>query len=461
MTDRMPSNADYTDEYLEIIESFDGDVAGRRAAHDYMRNSTAIVHHRVVDCSYLPRLFNQRSYDVMKDTAETAHRILCKVIERYRADEGYRACFDFDERLVELILLPRGYDSVLPFARVDTFLNEDDYQMKFCEFNGDGSSGMNENREITNSVADSPAFAAFGQKHDLQACDLFMPWVDRFIGIYNSYAHRVENPTFAICDYLENGVVDEFFIYADLFAQRGIECVVVDVRDLVFDGENLWNGEGKQIHAIWRRCVTNDVIDFWDESQDLIEAVRAGKVALIGSFAGHIVHDKQIFEVLYKPETQAFLTDDEVAFIERTVPQTRFLDEAYVDLDQIRAEKDKWIIKPTDHYGAHDVYAGCAVSQERWEELIDAFANARAGYPFIVQSYISPFRTLTLPPDTGIEEAADEDVVLEPQMYNNLNGLYLFDGTFQGVFSRLGPLPTISKDMKGITAATIWVDCEL
>lgn len=461
MTDRMPSNADYTDEYLEIIESLDGDVAGRRAAHDYMRNSTAIVHHRVVDCSYLPRLFNQRSYDVMKDTAETAHRILCKVIERYRADEGYRACFDFDERLVELILLPRGYDSVLPFARVDTFLNEDDYQMKFCEFNGDGSSGMNENREITNSVADSPAFAAFGQKHDLQACDLFMPWVDRFIGIYNSYAHRVENPTFAICDYLENGVVDEFFIYADLFAQRGVECIVADVRDLVFDGENLWNGEGKQIHAIWRRCVTNDVIDFWDESQDLIEAVRAGKVALIGSFAGHIVHDKQIFEVLYKPETQAFLTDDEVAFIERTVPQTRFLDEAYVDLDQIRAEKDKWIIKPTDHYGAHDVYAGCAVSQERWEELIDAFANARAGYPFIVQSYISPFRTLTLPPDTGIEEAADEDVVLEPQMYNNLNGLYLFDGTFQGVFSRLGPLPTISKDMKGITAATIWVDCEL
>lgn len=461
MTDRMPSNAGYTDEYLEIIESLDGDVAGRRAAHDYMRNSTAIVHHRVVDCSYLPRLFNQRSYDVMKDTAETAHRILCKVIERYRADEGYRACFDFDERLVELILLPRGYDSVLPFARVDTFLNEDDYQMKFCEFNGDGSSGMNENREITNSVADSPAFAAFGQKHDLQACDLFMPWVDRFIGIYNSYAHRVENPTFAICDYLENGVVDEFFIYADLFAQRGIECVVADVRDLVFDGENLWNGEGKQIHAIWRRCVTNDVIDFWDESQDLIEAVRAEKVALIGSFAGHIVHDKQIFEVLYKPETQAFLTDDEVAFIERTVPQTRFLDGAYVDLDQIRAEKDKWIIKPTDHYGAHDVYAGCAVSQERWEELIDAFANARAGYPFIVQSYISPFRTLTLPPDTGIEEAADEDVVLEPQMYNNLNGLYLFDGTFQGVFSRLGPLPTISKDMKGITAATIWVDCEL
>lgn len=45
-----------------------------------------------------------------------------------------------------------------------------------------------------------------------------------------------------------------------------------------------------------------------------------------------------------------------------------------------------------------------------------------------------------------------------PKLYNNLNGLYLYDGVFQGVFSRLGPLPTISKDMQGMTAATIWVD---
>ena len=75
-----------------------------------------------------------------------------------------------------------------------------------------------------------------------------------------------------------------------------------------------------------------------------------------------------------------------------------------------------------------------------------------------MQRYIRPFKTLTLPPDAGIEELADEDVPFEPQMYNNLNGLYLYDGKFQGVFSRLGPLPTISKQMKGITAATIWVD---
>lgn len=58
----MPTNADYTREYFEIMDSLDGDIAGRRAAYDYMQHSTAIVHHEVVACSYVPRLFNAETY---------------------------------------------------------------------------------------------------------------------------------------------------------------------------------------------------------------------------------------------------------------------------------------------------------------------------------------------------------------------------------------------------------------
>ncbi len=456
----MKTNAEYTSEYLAIISNLDGDVTSRRTAYNYMQDSTAIVHHRVVACSFLPRLFNAKTYHTMKTTAETAHRILCKVITRYLEEPQYRRIFNFDPRLEELILLPRGYDSVLPFARVDTFLDEDTYRMKFCEFNGDGSSGMNENREITHMTQQSKTYQEFARNHTLEACEIFESWVDKFIGIYNTYQHRVDNPRFAICDYLENGVVDEFHIYANLFKQRGIDCVVADVRDLRFNGDVLCDSNGARIDAIWRRCVTNDVIDHWETSQQLIEAVRAEKVALIGSFAGHIVHDKQIFKALFDPQTTAFLTAEEITFIEQTVPYTAFLDDSQVNVSQIRANKDEWIIKPTDHYGSDHVYAGCYVSQEQWEDYIDRFANGREGFPFIVQSYIQPFKTLTLVPDTHINNLSDSEVSSEPKEYNNLNGLYLYDGEFTGVFSRLGPLPTISKDMQGITAATIWVDKE-
>lgn len=457
----MTDNAAYTRAYFDIIDELDGDVASRRAARNYMKNSTAIVHHRVVESSFVPRLFNAETYQAMKTTSETAHRILCKVIERYLDDPAYRRVFDFDPRLEELILLPRGYDAVLPFARVDTFLDEDTYAVRFCEFNGDGSSGMNENREITNSLKGTASLETFMKDHRVSDCRLFEPWVKAFTEIYSTYAHRVDNPRFAICDYLENGVVDEFHIFADLFRKNGTDCVVCDVRDLRFDGEALHDKDGNVIHAIWRRCVTNDVIEHWDASQDLINAVRAEKVALIGSFAGHIVHDKQIFEVLFKPETTAFLTADEVTFIEQTVPLTAFLNDTQVNLDNIRANKDEWIIKPSDHYGADHVYAGCEVEQGTWDHLIDEFANERAGYPFIVQRYIKPFKTDTLPPDEGIEERTDDEVSSTPARYNNLNGLYLYNGVFQGVFSRLGPLPTISKENQGMTAATLWVDVDV
>ena len=456
----MPTNADYTRAYFQIIDELDGAVEDRRAAFEYMQNSTAIVHHQVVASSFVPRLFNRKSYEVMKRTAEMSHRVLCKVIERYRADEEYRKLFDFDERLVELILLPRDYDAVLPFARVDTFLNEEDYRIHFCEFNGDGSAGMNENREITNAVTNTEAFRVFAESHAVAGCDLFEPWVRTFLDIYDTYRFKVEHPRIAICDYLENGVVDEFHIFAEKFREAGVDCVVADVRDLAFDGEVLTTPDGLPVHAIWRRSVTNDVLEFWDDSQALINAVRARKVALIGAFSGHIVHDKQLFEVLFAPETQAFLTEEEIAFVEETVPMTAFLDESVVNLAQIRANKDEWIVKPTDHYGADNVYAGCEVSQQEWERVIDEFANGRAGYPFIVQRYIRPFKTDTLPPDAGILDAPDGAVASEPVPYNNLNGLYLYNGRFQGVFSRLGPHPTISKTNEGMTAATIWVDCE-
>lgn len=455
----MPNNADYTQEYFNIMADLDGDIPGRREAQEYLQNSTAIVHHQVVKSSFVPRLYDRKTYDAMTTISTTAHRILEKVMERYFTDTAYRELFSFDERLKELILLPRGYDALLPFARVDIFLNEDNYTAKFCEFNADGSSGMNEDREIVHSVENSASFKQFAAHHKVASSELFTTWVEEFLAIYATYEHRVENPRFAICDYLENAVVDEFEIFTKIFAEYGFTCIVQDVRDLNFDGETLTAKDGGPIHAIWRRSVTNDVIEYWDESQDLIEAVKAEKVALIGSFAGHLVHDKQIFRVLYLPETAAFLTEDEVQFIKDTIPFTAFLDAESVDLASIKQEKDAWIIKPTDHYGSDEVHAGSYYTQTEWEALIDRFANSAAGIDFIVQEYVTPFQTLTLEPDAGIEDLSDDEVDRVGAFYNNLSGLYLYNGRFQGVFSRLGPLPTISKDMKGITSATIWVDC--
>ena len=171
------------------------------------------------------------------------------------------------------------------------------------------------------------------------------------------------------------------------------------------------------------------------------------------------MHDKQINKALFHPKTREFLTEAEIAFVEDTVPFTAFLDSSEVDIDKIRAEKDKWIIKPTDAYGGDDVYAGRQVTQDEWDRVIDKFANGAAGAPFIVQTFIAPYKTEVVPYETVEETRALAESIpnFKVEKYNNLNGLYLFNGQFAGVFSRLGPHHIITKPMGAITCATIWV----
>ncbi len=463
---QMKTNAELTSEFIDMLNDADGDVAGRLKVAKYMAQSSAIVHNEHIKSSVVPRFFNNKSYLAMKNCAERAHKILCKVMQHYLEDPSYRNIFSFDPRLEDLILIPRRYKAMLPFARVDTFMDENRCTFKFCEFNADGSAGMNENREVTVAVAQSDTYRKFAQKYRLESCELFNAWVDEFLSIYETFENRVTHPRFAICDYLDHGVVDEFKIFASVFNRRGYPCKIVDVRDVSFRDGVLRDKDGEEINAIWRRCVTNDVLEFWNESQDLIEAVREGAVALIGSFAGHIVHDKQINKALFHPKTHEFLTEDEIAFVKETVPYTAFLDDGEVDLEDIKANKDNWIIKPTDAYGGDDVYAGRQLGQSEWEQVINKFANGSAGAPFIVQTFISPFKSEVVPYETveEIEELIKKGTEISKnvtiQKYNNLNGLYLFNGHFGGVFSRLGPRHIITKPMGAITCATIWVHDE-
>ncbi len=455
-------NAAYTDEYLADIDALGGCAEERQAARAHMEGSTAIYHGVVVDSAFVPRFYDRTTYERFKQIAETAHGILVKVMNEYLTNPSYRACFDFDERLVDLILLPRGFDAILPFARVDLFLNEDTLEATFCEFNGDGSSGMNENREIGKSMAASSALRAFASRHQVQTCDeaLFAGWVDEFLSIYDSYENKVETPHIAIVDFLESAITEEFKIFAQLFVERGLECSVYDVRELRFEDGRLIGGkaffgrDNAPIDAAWRRSVTNDIIAHWEESQPLIQAVRERAVALIGSFAGHIVHDKQIFQVLFMPQTRAILTEEENRFVDETVPFTAFLDDTHVNIAEIKEQRERWIIKPTDAYGSKDVYAGVDASDEEWIQIVDRYANGAAGAPFIVQRYCTPFKTKTL-----ALYGEPEDARREVALYNNLSGLFLYNGRFTGVFSRLGPLPVICKKTRGITAQSLWVDC--
>ena len=120
---------------------------------------------------------------------------------------------------------------------------------------------------------------------------------------------------------------------------------------------------------------------------------------------------------------------------------------------------------------ASTAVGSAAGSCSRTETSCPTYAPQRAGpplngrcwrgAPFLVQTYLTPFKTDLLPIENELLVADDADISRAYVSYNNMPGLYSFNGKFGGVFARLGPKPIIGQPMGDLTSAVIRVDCEM
>ena len=152
-----------------------------RCSKEYIMNSTARYHNRVVKSMYIPKMFTKREEKLFKDVIDKLYGIFNKVIHEYVNNPGLRQYFNFDKRLEELILCEKQYAINIPMARLDLFYNEQTKEFKFCEFNTDGSSGMNEDRELNYALKMTKAFQDFNKDYKVKSYELFDSWIDELL----------------------------------------------------------------------------------------------------------------------------------------------------------------------------------------------------------------------------------------------------------------------------------------
>ncbi|MDR2672890.1 MAG: hypothetical protein LBC35_06365 [Coriobacteriales bacterium] len=439
--------------YREVFSSLKGDVTGRITAATYLNTSSAFYHDRVIGMGFLPKLYDEAALSYFDTIVATTYRILDKITQHYLRDDEYRRLFRFSPLLESLICLPSSYAATIPIARFDIFLDEQSGDFMFCEFNTDGSSAMNEDREVCNALATTPSLANFSATHRVCAQELFDNWIDAFLRIYESSSAARPNPTVAIVDYRRSATMTEHREFCRRFMARGVNCLIADIADLAFiDGalyatntepdtrdfdpadkdvasRHLESRQPIRVDAIYRRAVTHEIVaeleqELEQESQPtgqarrqiferllsgnsvcsdpsdctgaraLLVAVATGSVCMLGDFKTQVAHSKAVFVVLHLPETQAILSASERDFIRRHVPYTTWLDADSIDLNAAKANKDRWIIKPVDGYATMGVFAGRGLGAEEWERLIDEHSND--GY--VIQEYCQQYATLnTLP----------------------------------------------------------------
>lgn len=434
-------------------------VAGKEALHresaaairSYLLSSTAKYHDRVVRTLYLPKLFTGKEIRIFDQAINTLYGIFDKVIAAYEQDEAYRQLFGFPKVLEELILRRPKYHCNIPISRIDIFYNEETGDFRFCEFNTDGTSAMNEDRELNTAFERSRAYQEFKEHYELQKFELFDTWVEEAIRLYREYAGDDQAlPSVAIVDFMEHATTNEFLIFRDRFEKKGCRAVLCDIRKLTWNGTCCLAGDGTRIDLIYRRAVTSDILAHLGEVGDFISAVKAEGVCLLGDFRTQIVHNKILFKLLHKPETLRLLSYKEQTFIRAHVPVTISLDEleqpeyAWVKADA-RAHKDHWIMKPEDSYGSQGVHAGVELkSQEEWNRLLEKMQ----GQHYILQQFNDPYRLDNI--DLSAEDARWVDT-------GNLTGLFVYGGKFSGIYSRISFDKMISTQYNEMSLPTVVV----
>jgi glutathionylspermidine synthase len=397
---------------------------------------------------HIPKIYDKQTIRTFSEIVDRTYGIFEKVIQHYLDCSEYRKLFPFPKEMEELILLPAGYPVSVPVCRIDIFYNETTGEFKFCEFNTDGTSAMNENKVLDDILYMNNAWSHFEKEVPAKRFELVDSWVEAFLETYHLSVGAKEKPYVAIVDFLDKAYLKEFYVFERHFRNHGIEAEVCDIRHMTYKDGGLYTPTGHRVDAVYRRAVTSDVIHYYEEVQDFIQAVKDEKVCLIGAFKTQIVHHKAICQVLVHPMTKALLTPEENTFIQEHLPKTLELDRmSEGEMAQLLEDKDGWIIKPVDSYAAKGVYAGVDYSHKEWRRI----SEGCLGQNYIAQEYCHPYQTENINFDKKPHEF---------ELYSNLTGLYTYNGRFQGVYSRMSDGGIISTQYNEKTVATRYLDEE-
>ena len=406
--------------------------------------SNAVYKGKQLPFLYYPSIYSEDDVNVFEDLTKSIFDIVNKSIEIYINHPEVRPVWGFDPQLEELILIPHRFKANVPMGRFDFFYYPDGHY-KFCELNTDGTSAMNEETPLSDILLETYGMKHFKEKYTIERYELYQSWVDEVCLIYEEFVKnggvRTEKPYVIIMDFMSKGSPHEFEEFKKVFLSSGFDCDIVSPDELSFDKGYLYHGS-KKIDIIYRRLVTRDMMDHYDELGPLIQGIKANNTCIIGSIKSQIVHTKKYFEALHHESVRKYFSEEDLAYIDKHIPYTKALvmDDNF---EKYVREKDRYIIKPVDYYASKGVYAGKEFEPQAWKELL--VESMSVGY--IIQEFCEK--------STNENLYFYEDGHFEVKTVNNITGLFLYNEKLRGIFTRAGFNAVISDLNDGYSLSSV------
>ncbi len=279
---------------------------------------------------------------------------------------------DGEARLIEI---DPGYAGISITSRLDSFLTEDAFS--FVELNAENPAGISYCEVMARIFMELPVMQRFTKEYPVTPLYARRLLLDTLLTAYREWSGGSAKPRIAIVDWEGLPTQCEFEQFQAYFQAEGFECIIAPPEKLDYRDGKLRQGDFK-IDLVYRRVLTNDILDRPDECKALVNAYRDRAACVVNGFRTKLVHKKMFFGVLTDERYAPLFTPEQRAAIQAHIPWTRrladgrttYAGESVDLLNFLRANQSRLVIKPNDEYGGKGVVVGWEASASEWEAAI-------------------------------------------------------------------------------------------
>ena len=370
-------------------------------------------------CAVLrPHMIMAAQYEQVRDACRLVIGATQKLGTALLRDESLLEPLRLSTGERRLVRVDPGYPAISAISRLDAFLADDG--LRFIEYNAETPAGGAYTDVLTDVFRRLPIVQRFLREggYDVQTFDTRKSLTALLLDCYRAWGGR-ETPSIAIVDWAGVPTANEFELCRRHFAGQGLLTIIVDPRELEYSGGRLRHGD-TVINLIYKRVLWHEMLAREDEVQPLLRAYEDGAACVVNSARCKLFHKKAIFALLTDERYQGDFSAAEREAVARHVPWTRRVQEGHttfegasVDLlELIRAQRQRFILKPNDEYGGKGVVVGWEGDDSAWDAaLAEALAGdhvvqervsvARATFPAMVDGTLG-FRELSVDMDPFI-----------------------------------------------------------
>jgi hypothetical protein len=330
-------------------------------------------------CTVLrPRLMTPEQYRSLQQRMHVVLGAFDKAFHRALEDDAFRRQFGLLDWEEELIRLDTGFDRPSPTARMDAFMT-DDGGLHLIEYNAEVPAAVAYSDVLSEVFYGLPVMREFLRTYDVRSLPSRHNVLHVLLDAYRSWSGRPDPPRIAILDWREVPTFSEFELFEQYFQAQGIECAIVDPRDVEYRHGSL-RAHGFSFDLIYKRVLASELIAWGGIDQPIVRALRDHAACMVNGFRCKILHKKASFAVLSDERNADLFDPAERRAIAEHIPWTRRVEDRYteyagqkVDLLQFAADqRERLVLKSNDEYGGKGIVLGWRADADEWRQALQA-----------------------------------------------------------------------------------------